>query len=76
MHPVRGRGGTHVNNFAEFRLANGIPVDERLDVGDCELDRRAVHRIGNCGEVGLQADDKFVHCLIGDSPLIRISGKL
>jgi hypothetical protein len=43
--------------------ANVVPVDERLDVGDCELDRRAVHRIGYSGEVGFQAGEQFASCL-------------
>jgi hypothetical protein len=56
--------GTHINDFAELRLANGIPVDERLDVGNSDLDRRPMQRIGNRAEVGLQADAQSIGCLI------------
>ena len=58
-------GGANVNDFAQFRLTNGIPVDERLDVGNCELDpRRRCIGSETAVRLGLKRSDQFIHCLI------------
>jgi hypothetical protein len=62
MHRFQVAASGHMNSLAELRMIIIIPVDERVHVGDRDLDRLAIQRITHSADVGFQAGEHCLRC--------------